>query len=156
MATVLMRRMRTRLIVAFGVGLVLTSCDTGPVLEVDVLSAFTWEPTDHWDFESQSSPRAIVETAVEAVHVRGQAFDPCYGWNLVASGSRTGDTLVLEVDWPEANLCLDLTRGFVYEAVLSPLEAAEYRVCVRQRVLVREPWGYPYATILDTTVRVLP
>jgi len=139
---------------AIGIGMTVPSCATGHVEEVEVLSAFSWEATDRLDIESQNSPRVLVETAPGAVLLRGQAFDPCYGWDLVAKASRRADTLLLEVDWPGTEICGDIDRGFEYEAVLSPVEAAEYRLRVRQRVLVREPWSYPHATVLDTVIRV--
>jgi len=149
-----MRHFSRMFSVSLAVLLVLTACAT-EMPESDILCRFTWETTPSFDVASEMSPGALAEAGDGVVHVQGQAFDPCFGATLVARGSKTADTLVLEIDWPESTICADMTRGFVYEATFSPLEPGEYRVRVSQRVLVREPWSYPFVTTLDTTVRVL-
>ncbi len=132
-----------------------TSCASWQVGSSDILFSFTYEDTHQYDSAVMRFPEASVDVGSGTVYVRGEAFDPCYGWDLVASGSRTADTLVLHIDWPEADICMDMTRNFVYEATLSPLEPGEYPVRVRQRVLAGDGWTYRFATVLDTTVQVL-
>jgi hypothetical protein len=138
--------------------IVLLSTVACSILDLDdgVLAAFTSERTRDHSLAHASSPRVVAESAGGSVRIQGEAFDPCANaWKLEAEASRIPFGIIrLNVHVPQGSVCWDLTVRHTYEAVLAPLSPGRYRILVRQKALVREPWSWPVTTVLDTMVQV--